>query len=53
MRDRIPRLALALLLTVAPATAIACDKEDRRDAEETGNDIEEGVDNLDSDGKDD
>ena len=43
-------LAAALSLGFVGA---ACDKEDKRDAEEIGNDIEKGVDNLDEDGKDD
>ena len=43
-------LVAALSLGVAGA---ACDKEDKRDVKEIGNDIEKGVDNLDSDGKDD
>ncbi|MDQ4024688.1 MAG: hypothetical protein M3217_04230 [Actinomycetota bacterium] len=50
------RKALPLLLAaglLAGATGTACDKEDARDAREVGNDIEKGVDKLDSDGKDD
>ena len=43
-------LAAALSLGFVGA---ACDNEDKRDAEEIGNDIEKGVDDLDSDGKDD
>ena len=43
-------LAAALSLGFVGA---ACDKEDKRDAEEIGNDIEKGVDDLDGDGKDD
>lgn len=35
------------------ATGVACDKEDRRDVQEVGNDVEKEVDQLDSDGKDD
>ena len=35
------------------ATGVACDKEDRKDVREVGNDVEKGVDRLDSDGKDD
>lgn len=43
-------MAAGLLLG---ATGVACDKEDRKDVEEVGNDVEKGVDDLDSDGKDD
>ena len=35
------------------ATGVACDKEDERDVNEIGRDVEKGVDDLDSDGKDD
>lgn len=35
------------------ATGVACDKEDKKDVQEVGNDVEKGVDDLDSDGKDD
>ncbi|HYO61403.1 MAG TPA: hypothetical protein VEU29_05855 [Actinomycetota bacterium] len=35
------------------ATGVACDKEDNKDVKEVGNDVEKGVDDLDSDGKDD
>ena len=48
--------ALPLLLVAGillGATGAACDKEDRRDVQEVGNDVEKGVDDLDSDGKDD
>ena len=53
MRDRTARIALASLLALTPATALACDKEDRQDVREAGEEVEQGVDNLDSDGKDD
>jgi hypothetical protein len=48
----------ALNVTLAAALSLgmlgaACDDEDKRDADEIGNDIEKGVDNLDQDGKDD
>ena len=52
MNHRIVRLALASLLLM-PAAAVACDREDVRDAEEVGKDVENEVDQLDSDGKDD
>jgi hypothetical protein len=35
------------------ATGVACDKEDRRDVKEVGNEVDREVDQLDSDGKDD
>ncbi len=43
-------VAGALLLG---ATGVACDKEDKKDVQEVGEDVEKGVDDLDSDGKDD
>ena len=52
MKDRIARLALAALL-LAPAGAVACDREDVRDAEEAGREAEQQIDKIDSDGKDD
>ena len=64
MRDRFMRIALAGALVVAPVTATACDREDRKDVEEVGEDlekgakkagkeVEQGVDQADKDGKDD
>ena len=50
-RKAMPLLMAAGLLL--GATGVACDKEDRQDVKEVGNDVEEGVDKLDSDGKDD
>ena len=50
-RKLMPALMAAGLLL--GATGVACDKEDNKDAQEVGNDIEKGVDDLDSDGKDD
>ena len=52
MREQLMRLGLAGLLLL-PAGAVACDKEDRKDVEEVGDDIDKEVDQLDSDGKDD
>lgn len=43
-------LALAALLVPG---AVACDREDKRDVKEVGRDVEEKVDKLDKDGKDD
>ena len=53
MRHRLARIGLVALLAVPGAGAIACDKEDVKDVEEVGNDIENEVDNADTDGKDD
>jgi hypothetical protein len=52
MRRRLVPLLLAGGLMLG-ATGVACDKEDRQDVKEVGNDVEKGVDELDSDGKDD
>ena len=51
-----PRKIVPLLMAAGlalGATGVACDKEDRQDVKEVGNDVEKGVDELDSDGKDD
>ena len=53
MRDRAVALALAGSLMFTAGAGIACDKEDKKDVEEVGNDIDNEVDQLDSDGKDD
>jgi hypothetical protein len=53
MRHRLARIGLVALLVVPAAGAIACDKEDVKDVEEVGNDIENEVDKADTDGKDD
>ena len=53
MRERLLHLGLAGLLAVPVAGAVACDKEDVKDVEEAGNEVDKGVDKLDSDGKDD
>lgn len=50
-RKVMPALMAASLLF--GAAGVACDKEDRKDVEEVGNDVEKEVDQLDSDGKDD
>ena len=52
MRQELARLALCGFLLL-PAGAVACDKEDQRDVEEVGEDIDKEVDQLDKDGKDD
>lgn len=51
-----PRKVLPVLMAAGlmlGATGVACDKEDRQDVKEVGNDVEKEVDQLDSDGKDD
>ncbi|HEX2195602.1 MAG TPA: hypothetical protein VHJ76_01645 [Actinomycetota bacterium] len=50
-RKMLPALVAAGLFV--GATGVACDKEDRQDVQEVGNDVEREVDQLDSDGKDD
>ncbi len=50
-RKVLPALVAAGLFV--GATGVACDKEDRKDVREIGNDAEREVDQLDSDGKDD
>ena len=52
MREQLMRLGLAGLLLL-PAGAAACDREDKQDVKEVGEDVEKEVDQLDSDGKDD
>ena len=53
MKEQLARIGLAALLAVPAGGAIACDKEDRKDVEEAGNEAEKEIDQLDSDGKDD
>ena len=53
MKEQLARIGLVALLAVPVGGAVACDKEDRKDVEEVGNDIEKEVDNADTDGKDD
>lgn len=51
-----PRKVMPLLMAAGlmlGATGVACDKEDRQDVQEVGNDVEKEVDQLDTDGKDD
>jgi hypothetical protein len=50
-RKALPLLMAAGLLL--GATGVACDKEDRQDVKEVGQDVEKGIDRLDTDGKDD
>lgn len=53
MNKKLASAALAGGLMLSAFSGVACDKEDEKDIQEVGNDIDEGVDNLDSDGKDD
>jgi hypothetical protein len=64
MRDRAVGVGLCVLLLLTSGAVTACDREDRADVEEVGNEVEEGaedvgrevddaVDEADSDGKDD
>lgn len=52
MRRKVLPVLMAAGLLLG-ATGTACDKEDRRDVKEVGNDVEKGIDELDTDGKDD
>jgi hypothetical protein len=52
MPRKLVTVLMAAGLTLG-ASGVACDKEDRKDVQEVGNDVEKGVDDLDSDGKDD
>ena len=45
--------ALAATLLLSTGGLIACDKEDKKDVQEVGDDVDKQVDKLDSDGKDD
>jgi hypothetical protein len=49
--------AMSMLLTgtllFAGAGAVACDKEDKKDVKEVGDNIDKTIDDADSDGKDD
>ena len=53
MKEKLARLGFVALLVVPATAGIACDKEDQKDVEEVGNDIDKEVDKLDKDGKDD
>ena len=52
MRRKLSSVLLALGLLVS-AGGVACDKEDKKDVEEVGDNIDQEVDDADSDGKDD
>ncbi len=54
MVKRLGSLGFTILLALsAPATLVACDREDARDVEEGVEEADEQIDKLDSDGKDD
>lgn len=53
MRQRLARSALAIAVVLGLGATASCDREDRRDVEEVGNEVEQEVDQLDKDGKDD
>lgn len=53
MREKLLRLGLVGLLAVPVGGAVACDREDVRDAEEAGNEVDNQIDKIDTDGKDD
>jgi hypothetical protein len=48
---RVAGVAVAALMVLGPISA--CDKEDRRDVEEFGENLDRQIDKLDTDGKDD
>ncbi|MGH2808923.1 MAG: hypothetical protein ACRDKT_16790 [Actinomycetota bacterium] len=52
-KERLVRVGLVACLFTAPVTGIACDREDQRDVEQVGRDIEKEIDEADKDGKDD
>lgn len=53
MRERLGRSSTALLIALAALGVSACDREDVRDVEEGVNEVDQEIDSLDSDGKDD
>ena len=64
MKEKFARVALAVALVLGFGVTAGCDKEDRADVKEIGNDVEEGakdagkeaedaIDDADTDGKDD
>ena len=53
MNKKLASVALSGTLLVSALSGVACDKEDEKDIEEIGENIDKEVDNLDSDGKDD
>ncbi len=53
MNKKLASAALAGGLMLSAFSGVACDKEDEKDIGEVGNNVEDGADNLDDDGKDD
>lgn len=53
MNKKLASTALAGGLMLAAFSGVACDNEDQKDVEEVGNNIDQEVDEADSDGKDD
>ena len=53
LRRRVLNGALAATLLLGSGGLIACDKEDKKDVEEAGDEADKQVDKLDNDGKDD
>ena len=53
MNKKLASIALSGTLTLSVLSGVACDKEDEKDVEEIGENIDQEVDNLDDDGKDD
>lgn len=53
VRHKVLSGALTASLLLGSGALVACDKEDKKDAEEVGDEVNKQVDELDSDGKDD
>jgi hypothetical protein len=53
LRRRVLNGTLAATLLLGSGGLIACDKEDKNDVEEAGDEADKQVDKLDNDGKDD
>ncbi|MBA2726155.1 MAG: hypothetical protein H0U53_09215 [Actinobacteria bacterium] len=53
MNKKLVSAALAGGLMLSAFSGVACDNEDEKDVEEVGENLDEGVDDLDDDGKDD
>ena len=53
MKRKVVSLGMTALLVFAGTAGAACDKEDKKDVKEIGNKIDNKVDQLDTDGKDD
>jgi hypothetical protein len=53
VRHKIASGALATAMLFGSGTLVACDKEDKQDVEEVGDEVDKQLDKLDTDGKDD